>query len=584
MRQGVTKRLWDISPPVHAGVAGVPRRHAVPQHWAATHRPRLPGQRQHASRCRRTSARTPTRRCTTTPHGAPIGDARPRALPRPLPRHPCHRLRRRWCSGEHLEHALDRTCRRACWCAPTSARRSTAGTPTLAAFAPETIERLADRGVRLVGIDTASIDPADSKTLDSHQVIRRRGLRVLENLVLDDVPEGDYELIALPLKLMHRRRVAGARRAAGTADDDARKTACALDAHDPLRALREQFELPDGVIYLDGNSLGVLPKATPARVAQVVRARMGRRPDPQLEHAPAGSTCRSAWATRSRGWSARGPGEVVVADSTSVNLFKVLSAALRDRAGRRARSADVIVSERSNFPTDLYIAESAVPRARLRAAAGRRRANLPAALDRRAARADADPRQLPHRRACTTWPRSRAPRTQPARWRSGTWRTAPARVPVDLHRRRRRLRRRLRLQVPQRRPRRAGLRLGAPAPCRPLLAAAGGLVGHAAPFEFTPRLPAGRRHRALPVRHASRCCAWRRSNAASTPCWPPSRSAAWRRCARKSLALTDLFIELVEARCAGHGLELVTPREHARRGSQVCLSHAPTAPTRSCRR
>jgi arylformamidase len=71
----------------------------------------------------------------------------------------------------------------------------------LAAFAPATIERLADLGVQLVGIDTASIDPADSKALDSHQVIRRRGLRVLENLVLDDVPEGDYELIALPLKL-----------------------------------------------------------------------------------------------------------------------------------------------------------------------------------------------------------------------------------------------------------------------------------------------------------------------------------------------------------------------------------------------
>ena len=62
--------------------------------------------------------------------------------------------------------------------------------------------RLADLGVRLVGIDTASIDPADSKTLPSHQAIRRRGLRVLENLVLDEVPEGDYELIALPLKLM----------------------------------------------------------------------------------------------------------------------------------------------------------------------------------------------------------------------------------------------------------------------------------------------------------------------------------------------------------------------------------------------
>lgn len=72
----------------------------------------------------------------------------------------------------------------------------------LAAYAPATIERLAGLGVTLVGIDTASIDPADSKALDSHQVIRRLNLRVLENLVLDEVPEGDYELIALPLKLM----------------------------------------------------------------------------------------------------------------------------------------------------------------------------------------------------------------------------------------------------------------------------------------------------------------------------------------------------------------------------------------------
>ncbi len=71
----------------------------------------------------------------------------------------------------------------------------------LPAFAPETVERLADLGVKLIGIDSASIDPADSKPLLSHQVIRQRGLRVLENLLLDNVPEGDYELIALPLKL-----------------------------------------------------------------------------------------------------------------------------------------------------------------------------------------------------------------------------------------------------------------------------------------------------------------------------------------------------------------------------------------------
>jgi arylformamidase len=72
----------------------------------------------------------------------------------------------------------------------------------LPAFAPETVERLADAGVTLLGTDSASVDPASSKDLPSHQVLRRRGLRVLENLLLDEVPEGDYELIALPLKLM----------------------------------------------------------------------------------------------------------------------------------------------------------------------------------------------------------------------------------------------------------------------------------------------------------------------------------------------------------------------------------------------
>ena len=73
--------------------------------------------------------------------------------------------------------------------------------PDFTAFAPETVEWLAARGVRLIGLDTPSVDPADSKTLDSHQRLARLDLRVLENLVLDDVPEGDYELIALPLKL-----------------------------------------------------------------------------------------------------------------------------------------------------------------------------------------------------------------------------------------------------------------------------------------------------------------------------------------------------------------------------------------------
>ncbi|MGC8808147.1 MAG: arylformamidase [Thiomonas sp.] len=71
-----------------------------------------------------------------------------------------------------------------------------------AAFAPDTVDWLAAHGVRLIGLDTPSVDPASSKTLDSHSRLLRHDLRVLENLVLDDVPEGDYELIALPLKLL----------------------------------------------------------------------------------------------------------------------------------------------------------------------------------------------------------------------------------------------------------------------------------------------------------------------------------------------------------------------------------------------
>lgn len=100
---------------------------------------------------------------------------------------------------EHLRHAADalpprvlvRTCERA----------DTVWNPAFSAFAPDTLAWLAGLGVRLVGLDTPSVDPADSKTLDAHQMLRRHDLRVLENLVLDAVPEGDYELIALPLKL-----------------------------------------------------------------------------------------------------------------------------------------------------------------------------------------------------------------------------------------------------------------------------------------------------------------------------------------------------------------------------------------------
>ena len=69
------------------------------------------------------------------------------------------------------------------------------------AVAPETIDLLARHGVVLVGTDTPSLDPQDSKTMDAHKVVRDHGLSILEGLVLDDIIEGDYELIAPPLKL-----------------------------------------------------------------------------------------------------------------------------------------------------------------------------------------------------------------------------------------------------------------------------------------------------------------------------------------------------------------------------------------------
>jgi arylformamidase len=69
------------------------------------------------------------------------------------------------------------------------------------ALAPETVELLAAHGVKLVGVDTASVDPSTSKTLPAHMAFNRNGMIILENLLLDHVEQGDYELIALPLKL-----------------------------------------------------------------------------------------------------------------------------------------------------------------------------------------------------------------------------------------------------------------------------------------------------------------------------------------------------------------------------------------------
>jgi kynureninase len=130
-----------------------------------------------------------------------------------------------------------------------------------------------------------------------------------------------------------------------------REMLIAKDLADPLRRFRDEFVIPEGLIYLDGNSLGMLPRACAARAREVVEHEWGE-------------TLISSW--NDHGWIdlplrtgakiapliGAHAHEVVVCDSTSINLFKVLASALAMRPGRR-----VIVTNKENFPTDVYIAE-----------------------------------------------------------------------------------------------------------------------------------------------------------------------------------------------------------------------------------
>ncbi|MEG1328853.1 MAG: kynureninase, partial [Janthinobacterium sp.] len=136
-----------------------------------------------------------------------------------------------------------------------------------------------------------------------------------------------------------------------------RQDCSARDLDDPLAPLRQQFDLPQGVIYLDGNSLGARPTAALARAQHVITAEWG-------------TDLIRSWNTA--GWFdlpkrlgdrlapllGAHTGEVVITDTTSVNLFKALAAALQMQASDPVHAARrIIVSERSNFPTDLYMAQ-----------------------------------------------------------------------------------------------------------------------------------------------------------------------------------------------------------------------------------
>lgn len=354
-----------------------------------------------------------------------------------------------------------------------------------------------------------------------------------------------------------------------------RNDCLALDVADPLAALREQFDLPAGVIYLDGNSLGARPRAALERARSVLAQEWGN------------DLIRS-W--NSAGWFdlpirlgdklapllGSGPGQVVVTDTTSINLFKVLAAALRiqDEQAEQVRQAAsakrrIIVSERSNFPTDLYMAQGLTEW--LARGYQLRLVDDPAQL---AAAVDAECAVLMlthiHYRTGNMLDMAELCRHAHSQGALTVWDLAHSAgaVPLDLPA--------------------AGadfavgctykyLNGGPGAPAfvwvaerhlphfrQPL----SGWWGHAAPFAMDSRFQAGNG-----IRRAL-CGTQPIVSLALVECgldiFGQTDIAALR---KKSLALSDLLIELVATRCAAHPLRLVTPLPHGQRGSQVSFTH-----------
>ena len=349
-----------------------------------------------------------------------------------------------------------------------------------------------------------------------------------------------------------------------------RQDCLALDAADPLATLKDQFSLPAGTLYLDGNSLGAMPKATAARVQQVIADEWGR-------------DLIKSWNTA--GWMdlpgrigdkigrliGAAPGETIVADSTSLNLYKVLSAALRivqadDAAGRRT----TIVSERSNFPTDLYIAESLAQQHGMTLHLVDHVDEIPALLNDRLAvlmltEVNYRTGRKHDMKAVTAAAHAAGALT--------VWDLAHSAgaIPVDLN------------------GADADFAIGCGykylngGPGAPAFVWAhprhadrfwqplSGWLGHASPFQFTSNYaPAAGIKRYI-------CGTPAILSTAALECGVDTLLAAepfggMGALREKSIALTELFARLAEERCGAQGVHVVSPREAAQRGSQVCLA------------
>lgn len=355
--------------------------------------------------------------------------------------------------------------------------------------------------------------------------------------------------------------------ATGREAAEGRESCARLDARDPLASLREAFVLPEGLIYLDGNSLGPLPRATADVLARVVEQEWG------------GGLIRSwneaGWIDAPRRVGAAiaplvgaASEDVIAADSTSINLYKLLVGALQLRPERR-----VIVSEIGNFPTDLYMAQGLNAmldgRYELRFVEAE---GLEAAIDD-----DLAVLMLTHVDYRSGQMHDMAALTGRAHDAGGLalWDLAHSAgaVPVDLRACDVDLAVGCGYKYLNGGPGAPAFLYVAPRWQARITSPLSGWLGHRAPFEFSPVYrPAEGIRRQLcgtpPILAMS-------ALEAALELWREVDMDVLR---AKSVALAELFIARLDRDLAGLGLSLASPREAERRGSQVSLTHPDAYP------
>lgn len=344
--------------------------------------------------------------------------------------------------------------------------------------------------------------------------------------------------------------------------DFSRSDLHALDAKDTVAAFRDAFALPEGVIYLDGNSLGALPKRTRAHLADVVDRQWG------VDLIRSWNT--HGWIDAPRRVGAKiaaligaKPHEVVVADSTSVNLYKLVSGALALRPDR-----SVILAEPGNFPTDLHILQG------IMAASGGRltlktvpREALSAALDESVAVVVLT---HVHYKTAERWPMAEITHIAHARGALALWdlsHSAGA-LAVDLNACEADLAVGCGYKYFNGGPGAPGFAFVAERHHDQITSPIWGWMGHAAPFVFGDEFLAasgvmGQLVGTPPMLSLSALEAGLEIFA----------DLDMRRVEAKAQGLAQTLITLVETRCAGYGLTLASPRDPALRGSHISFAH-----------